>query len=94
MNLEEWRRRELMEKKVFRKLKISSIITILLAVIAGVFLVLDYLALTDINHNMESDLAQEWSIVSMSVIPIGGFFVSFLVMIVILFRYFKVHKEH
>ena len=67
------------------KKNIGLIFTLIFGFISFVFVICDYLALHDIWHNKEFDLSGEWSVVSISFIPILIFHVLFAIFVVVPF---------
>ena len=60
-----------------QKVSILYITTIVLGIVSALFLFLDYLALSDIWQGKETDLTLEWTIVSISFIPLILFHILF-----------------
>lgn len=75
------------------KLKISSVITILLGIISLLWLVYDYIALTNAVYDYGKNLIDPWRNVSLGFIPIILFHISAFVTIYFLFGYLKTQKE-
>lgn len=54
----------------------SVTVTLTLFIISFLFIIFDFMALSDIGHG-EANLSLEWSIVTISIIPFFLFFISF-----------------
>jgi len=66
------------------KKNIGLMATLVLGLISFLFVIFDYLALTDIWHG-EADVTGEWTIVTISVFPIVAFHILFVIFVVIPF---------
>jgi hypothetical protein len=75
------------------KLKISSVITILLGVISLLWIIYDYIALTNAVYEYGKNLIEPWRIVSIGFIPIILFHISAFVTFYLLFGFLKKQKE-
>lgn len=75
-----------------KKLKYCAIISSIIGVISFLWLILDFLALTDVWHG-EPDLQVEWMIVSYGFIPHLLFYFSIIVTFVFLFSMLRKNKE-
>jgi hypothetical protein len=75
------------------KLKISSIITILLGAVSLLWIIYDYIALTNAVYEYGKNLIEPWRIVSIGFIPIILFHISAFVTMYLLFGFLKTQKE-
>jgi hypothetical protein len=75
------------------KLKISSVITILLGAVSLLWIIYDYIALTNAVYEYGKNLLESWRIVSIGFIPIILFHISAFVTIYFLFGFLKKQKE-
>ncbi|MCX6150859.1 MAG: hypothetical protein NTX22_10065 [Ignavibacteriales bacterium] len=77
------------------KLKISSIITILIGAVSFLWTVYDYIALSNsvALYNKGQNLVDYWRNVSLGFIPIILFHISFFITMYFLFGYLKAQKE-
>ena len=72
-----------------KKLRISALTSLVLAVVSFLWLIANFLALTDIWHGWEPNLDLEWSIVSYSFIPAVLFHLSVLVTLLFMFDFLR-----
>ena len=75
------------------KLKISSVITILLGAVSLLWIIYDYIALTNAVYEYGKNLIEPWRIVSIGFIPIILFHISAFVTMYLLFSFLKTQKE-
>jgi uncharacterized membrane protein len=71
-----------------KKLRIWASVTLVLAILAFVFLLLMFLALTDISHG-EENVVLEWLIVRLGFLVIFFVIVSTIVCTGLIFKYFR-----
>jgi len=76
-----------------KSLKISAFTSFLLGIISFIWMVLDYAALTDIWHGLEPNYDAEWSVVSLSFIPLTLFHISVFITVILLFRYLRTQNS-
>jgi hypothetical protein len=74
------------------KLKVSSVITILLGVVSLLWIIYDYIALTNAVYEYGKNLIEPWRIVSIGFIPIILFHISAFVTMYLLFAFLKTQK--
>ena len=73
-------------------LRINIIISLILGIISFLWLIMDYLALTDIWH-AEPDPYLEWQIVTYGFIAHTVFYISIFITFLILFRFFRLNRK-
>ena len=74
-------------EKLSRKLKQSSIITLILGILSLTWLVLDYLALKEIWLKKAEAHNFEWIIVGTSALPLAAFYISVFFTLYLTFRF-------
>jgi len=62
---------------------------LVLGLISSAWLVLDFAALTDIFHGREPNLAEEWQVVSWSILPLGLFHLASILTLFKTVRHFE-----
>lgn len=75
------------------KLKISSVITIILGAVSLLWIIYDYVALTNAVYEYGKNLIEPWRIVSIGFIPITLFHISAFITFYLLFGFLKKQKE-
>lgn len=70
-------------------LKVFVVLSAILGVISFLWLLLDYLALTDIWQGGESNLDHEWVVVAISFVPIIFFHLCVFLTLILVFKSIK-----